>query len=52
MGGGKFLNLGLISHPLNWVTLTLWLFFLGIILHSAHDMIVPAAVVNQKVNAQ
>jgi hypothetical protein len=32
----NIINVGLIAHPLNWITLAVWLFFLGAIVHSAH----------------
>jgi len=30
----KLLNMGLLSHPLNWVTLAIWVGILGFLIHS------------------
>lgn len=30
------INPGLLAHPLNWITLFLWLAFIGVVIHAFH----------------
>lgn len=39
----KIINLGLMSNPLNWLTLALWLFTLGLVLSATGITTVPTS---------
>lgn len=32
----RFVNLGMLSHPVNWGTLLVWLVLLGFVVHQFH----------------
>jgi hypothetical protein len=38
----QILNFAMMKHPLNWVTLAIWLFALGFFLHVSDLTIAPA----------
>jgi hypothetical protein len=40
----SFVNLGLMAHPLNWITMLVWLVIIGFTIHMFH----PALMGNYK----
>lgn len=45
----RIVNTGLLFHPLNWLTLMVWLVFLGLMIHIFDPHLQPAYANNAKV---
>lgn len=38
----RFINTGILKHPLNWITLLIWLAVLGYVIHLFHPTLAAA----------